>query len=107
MRTTSGISTESVFIFGNLLRKLYRPYDPYRVKEFMGAEPSQVADLLALKGDGIDNIPGAPGIGDKGAKDLIDQFGSVEAALDRTGEVARKMYRESLQNNRERILLSK
>jgi DNA polymerase-1 len=72
----------------------------------MGVEPGQVADLLALKGDAIDNIPGAPGIGDKGAKDLIDQFGSVHAALDRAAEVTRKMYRESLQNNRERVLMS-
>jgi DNA polymerase-1 len=82
-------------------------YDPAKVKEFMGVEPRQVADLLALKGDAIDNIPGAPGIGDKGAKDLIEQFGSVEAALDRASEVTRKMYRESLQNNRERVLMSK
>jgi DNA polymerase I len=82
-------------------------YDPDKVKQFMGVEPGQVADLLALKGDAIDNIPGAPGIGDKGAKDLIDQFGSIEAALGRASEVMRKMYRESLQNNRERILLSK
>ncbi|MDQ1472624.1 MAG: polymerase [Bryobacterales bacterium] len=82
-------------------------YDPAKVKEFMGVEPRQVADLLALKGDAIDNIPGAPGIGDKGAKDLIEQFGSVEAALDRAAEVTRKMYRESLQNNRERIMLSR
>jgi DNA polymerase-1 len=81
-------------------------YDPPRVKEFMGVEPRQVADLLALKGDAVDNIPGAPGIGDKGAIDLIGQFGSVPAALDRAAEVSRKMYRESLQNNRERILLS-
>ena len=81
-------------------------YDPARVKEFMGVEPHQVADLLALKGDAIDNIPGAPGIGDKGAIDLIAQFGSVRAALDRAAEVTRKMYRESLQNNRERILMS-
>jgi len=81
-------------------------YDPAKVKEFMGVEPRQVADLLALKGDAIDNIPGAPGIGDKGAKDLIDQFGSVAAALDRADEVTRKMYRESLQNNRERIMMS-
>ena len=73
----------------------------------MGVTPSQVADLLALKGDSIDNIPGAPGIGDKGAKDLIAQFGSVEAALEHAAEVERKMYRESLQNNREQILLSK
>ncbi len=82
-------------------------YNPAVAEEFMGVKPSQVADLLALKGDAIDNIPGAPGIGDKGARDLILQFGSVEAALDRAGEVQRKMYRESLQNNRERILLSK
>ncbi|HCC57875.1 MAG TPA: DNA polymerase I, partial [Solibacterales bacterium] len=82
-------------------------YDPAAVKTFMGVEPGQVADLLALKGDAVDNIPGAPGIGDKGARDLIEKFGSVEAALDRADEVERKMYRESLQQNRERILMSK
>ena len=82
-------------------------YDPEKVKAFMGVRPDQVADLLALKGDAVDNIPGAPGIGDKGAKDLIDKFGSVEAALDRAAEVERKMYRESLQNNVERIRMSK
>ncbi len=82
-------------------------YDEAKVLEFMGVKPSQVADLLALKGDSIDNIPGAPGIGDKGAKDLIEKFGSVEAALDRAVEVDRKMYRESLQKNRDQILLSK
>jgi DNA polymerase I len=82
-------------------------YDPEKVKAFLGVQPEQVADLLALKGDAIDNIPGAPGIGDKGAKDLIERFGSVEAALERAGEVERKMYRESLQNNVERIQMSK
>jgi DNA polymerase-1 len=82
-------------------------YDPATAEEFMGVKPSQVADLLALKGDSIDNIPGAPGIGDKGARDLILRFGSVENALDRAAEVERKMYRESLQNHREQILLSK
>src|ERR1700733_13886712 len=75
-------------------------YDPAKVKEFMGVEPKQVADLLALKGDAVDNIPGAPGIGEKGETDLIDQFGSVVTALDRADEVTRRMYRESLQNNR-------
>lgn len=82
-------------------------YDEAAAEQFMGVKPSQVADLLALKGDAIDNIPGAPGIGDKGARDLILKFGSAEAALDHAGEVERKMYRESLQNNRDRILLSK
>ncbi len=73
----------------------------------MGVKPSQVADLLALMGDTVDNIPGAPGIGEKGARDLIQRFGSVEAAIEHAGEVERKTYRESLQNNREQILLSK
>jgi DNA polymerase-1 len=82
-------------------------YDPAKVEQFMGVKPSQVADLLALKGDSIDNIPGAPGIGDKGARDIITRFGSVEAALERAAEVERKIYRESLQNNRDKILLSK
>src|SRR5579863_6582981 len=81
-------------------------YDPAKVKEFMGVEPRQVADLLALKGDAVDNIPGAPGIGEKGARDLIAQFGSVPAALDRAAEVTKRMARESLQNNRERIEMS-
>ena len=73
-----------------------------RSRSFWACCRTQVADLLALKGDAIDNIPGAPGIGDKGARDLIERFGSVEAAIERAGEVERKMYRESLQNNVER-----
>ncbi|MCC7496341.1 MAG: DNA polymerase I [Bryobacterales bacterium] len=82
-------------------------YDPAKVEQFLGVPPGQVADLLALKGDAVDNIPGAPGIGDKGARDIITRFGSVEAALDGAAGVERKMYRESLQNNRQQILLSK
>ena len=82
-------------------------YDPLTAEAFMGVKPAQVADLLALKGDSIDNIPGAPGIGDKGARDLIARFGTVENALDHANEVERKMYRESLLNNRDQILLSK
>jgi DNA polymerase I len=82
-------------------------YDEAKVEQFMGVKPSQVADLLALKGDSVDNIPGAPGIGDKGARDLIARFGSVEATLEHAAEVERKMYRESLLNNRPQIELSK
>ena len=82
-------------------------YDPEKVKLFMGVRPDQVTDLLALKGDAIDNIPGAPGIGDKGAKDLIERFGNVEAAIAHAAEVERKAYRESLQNHAEQIRMSK
>jgi DNA polymerase I len=82
-------------------------YDAKKTEEFMGVPPGSVADLLALKGDSIDNIPGAPGIGDKGARDLIARFGSVENAIERAAEVERKMYRESLQNHKDQILMSK
>jgi DNA polymerase-1 len=81
-------------------------YDPAKVKEFMGVDPGQVADLLALKGDPVDNIPGAPGIGEKGATELLAQFGSLAALLERAAEVSKRTHRESLLNNRERILMS-
>lgn len=82
-------------------------FDIAKTTEFMGVPPSQVADLLAIKGDSVDNIPGAPGIGDKGAIELLQRFGSVEAALDRAAEVEKKKQRESLENFRDQILLSK
>ena len=81
--------------------------DPQGVKDVLGVEPARVIDVMALRGDSVDNIPGAPGIGDKGSIELIQQFGSVEAVLDRAEEVKRKTYRESLQQNRETVLLSK
>ncbi|MDQ2834910.1 MAG: DNA polymerase I [Acidobacteriota bacterium] len=81
--------------------------DPAGVEGVLGVPPERVVDVMALRGDSIDNIPGAPGIGDKGSVELIQQFGTVEAALDRADEVKKKTYRESLQNNRDNILLSK
>jgi len=81
--------------------------DPAGVENVLGVPPERVIDVMALRGDAVDNIPGAPGIGDKGSVELIQQFGTVEAALDRADEVKKKTYRESLQNNRENILLSK
>jgi len=62
---------------------------------------------MALRGDTIDNIPGAPGIGDKGSVELIKRFGTVEQALDRAAEVEKKSYRESLEHNRDIVLFSK
>ncbi|HWQ55880.1 MAG TPA: DNA polymerase I [Bryobacteraceae bacterium] len=82
-------------------------YDADKVKAFMGVPPGAVPDLLALKGDAIDNIPGAPGIGEKGARDLIERFGSVENAIARAAEVERRTYRESLTNHADRIRMSK
>ncbi len=81
--------------------------DSAKVTETLGVPPEKVIDVMALRGDTVDNIPGAPGIGDKGSVDLIVEFGSVEAVLDRAAEVKRKSYRESLEQNREAVLLSK
>jgi DNA polymerase I len=81
--------------------------DTKKVEEILGVPPERVVDVMALRGDAIDNIPGAPGIGDKGSVELIKRFGSVEQALDRASEVERKTYRESLLNNREAVMLSK
>ena len=81
--------------------------DAAKVEEILGVTPARVIDVMALRGDSIDNIPGAPGIGDKGSVEIIRRFGTVEQALDRAAEVEKKTYRESLQNNRENILLSK
>jgi DNA polymerase-1 len=81
--------------------------DPAKVEETLGVPPERVVDVMALRGDTVDNIPGAPGIGDKGSVDLIVEFGSVEAVLERAAEVKRKSYRESLEQNRAAVLLSK
>ncbi len=69
--------------------------------------PAQIIDLLGLMGDSVDNIPGAPGIGVKGAIQIVKQFGSIDEALKRADEVKHKTYRESLKNNAEIILQSK
>src|SRR5207253_2033239 len=81
--------------------------DREKVQELFGVTPEQIPDLLALWGDSSDNIPGAPGIGEKGARSLIQAFGSVEALLDRAEEVTNAKHRASLTGNREQILLSK
>jgi DNA polymerase I len=95
--------------------------DEKKVEELMGVPPSKVADVMALMGDSIDNIPGArnpndkpapgerrkAGIGDVGARQLIQQYGSVEETLKHAAEVKRSSYREALQNCAEFVLLSK
>ncbi len=81
--------------------------DAAKVEEIMGVPPEKVADVMALMGDSIDNIPGAKGIGEKGAKELIRRFGSAEAALERAKEVEGKRYREALENSAEAVKMSK
>jgi DNA polymerase-1 len=81
--------------------------DRDKVKELYGVPPEQIPDLLGLMGDTSDNVPGAPGIGPKTALELINRFGSLEACVERAGEVKAAKQRASLQENREQILLSK
>jgi DNA polymerase-1 len=81
--------------------------DRDKVKELFGVPPEQIPDLLGLMGDSSDNVPGAPGIGPKTAQDLIQRFGSLEACLERAGEIKSAKQRASLQDHRDQILLSK
>jgi len=95
--------------------------DEKKVEELMGVPPNKVADVMALMGDSIDNIPGArdpnvkpapgerrkAGIGEVGARQLIQQYGSAEETLKHASEVKRASYREALEKNAEFVKLSK
>ena len=87
--------------------KVYNPkeegtwYDADGVKEKFGVAPEQVVDVLALMGDSIDNIKGVPGIGEKGARDLIAKYGNLEELLAHASEVPNKRQREGLLNHAE------
>ena len=82
-------------------------YDRGKVEEKFGVPPERFVDVLALVGDAVDNIPGVAGIGDKGARDLVREFGPVEAVLENADKVKRAAYREGLKTHREEALLSK
>ncbi len=85
---------------GNI--RVYNPrdegvwYDEAAVAGRFGVRPDQVVDVLALMGDTIDNVKGVPGIGEKGARDLISTYGSLDALLEHAPELAQKKYREAL-----------
>lgn len=87
----------------NIKRKVPVPpiewCDEAWVENKFGVPPKKIIELLGLMGDSIDNIPGAPGIGEKGALKIIKEFGSIEEALKRYEEVKHKTYRESLRDN--------
>lgn len=92
-------------------RKEYVPpvewCDEAWVEKKFGVTADKVVDLLGLMGDSIDNIPGAPGIGSKGAVQIITQFGSIEEALKNWEQVKHKTYRESLRDNADIIRQSR
>ena len=90
-------------------------YDPVKARyinekevlEKFGVIPAKVLDASALIGDSSDNVPGAPGIGPKTAAELINQFDSLDELLLRTAEIKQPKRREVLEQNRDKILLSR
>ncbi len=82
-------------------------YDPEAVEGDFGVPPEQVRDVLALMGDSSDNVPGVPGIGQKGAVNLVKEYGSLEAMLERAAEIKTRGYGKKLAEHREAALLSK
>ena len=82
-------------------------YDSDGVVERYGVSPELVPDLIGLKGDTSDNIPGVPGIGDKTAAQLLQQFGSLEAVLDSVDEISGAKRKENLTNHADDARVSK
>ena len=82
-------------------------YDEEGVVKKFGVPPRQVIDVLALTGDTSDNVKGVPGIGDKGARELLAQFGSLDALLEQAATVSQKRYREALLANADGARLSR
>jgi DNA polymerase-1 len=77
------------------------------VEKKFGIPADKVVDLLGLMGDSVDNIPGAPGVGPKGAVQIIQDYGSIDNALEHAEEIKNKRYRESLRDNAELIRTSR
>src|SRR5262249_24131883 len=80
---------------------------PTETQAKWGVAPAQMIDLLALMGDSSDNVPGVPKVGEKTAVELLQQFGTLDALLARTDEVAKPAVRTSLLQHRELALLSR
>ncbi len=86
--------------------KTFEWFDSDRVKEKMGVLPGKIIDLLALMGDSSDNIPGVPGVGEKTALKLLNQFGDFKKILESADKVAQKKIAKSLKENAELAHLS-
>jgi DNA polymerase-1 len=82
-------------------------YGPDQVRQRYGFEPVQLVDFKALRGDTSDNIPGVPGVGDKTAAKLVQDFGTVEALLERIEELPEGRVKTSLKANADKVRLGK
>jgi len=81
-------------------------YDAKGVAEAFGLPPEKVVDVMAIWGDAIDNIPGVPGIGEKGAKALITEFGSLDAVYENLDKL-KPAQRKKLEENRDKAFMSR
>jgi DNA polymerase-1 len=84
-----------------------RWFDEAAVVEKWGVPPAKLAEVLALMGDSVDNVPGVPSVGPKTAAELVNSFGDVEAVLARLSEVRRPKLREALEAHAEAARLSR
>ena len=82
-------------------------YGPDQVRQRYGFEPPQLIDFKALRGDTSDNIPGVPGVGDKTAAKLVQDFGTIEALLERVEELPEGRLKTSLKANADQVRLGK
>lgn len=119
-RLASELGAETTIISSDKdLMQLVTPsvslYDPMKDKEIgipeviekWGVPPEKMIDLQALMGDSVDNIPGVPGIGQKTAAQLLEEFGDLDTLLERASEIKQNKRRETLIENRDKALMSR
>jgi DNA polymerase-1 len=95
---------EQIKMLDTMKEKTYERED---VKDKMGVYPEQVVDYLALIGDSSDNIPGVPGIGPKGAQNLLEEYGNLDKILDNVAEIKNKRCQTALLEHKDKAMMSK
>ena len=103
------LMNENIFLYAPGTKRSPEPvvYDSSKVEEKWGVPPKKIIDLLGLMGDSSDNVPGVAGVGEKTAVKLINQFGSLEGALENADKVANKRARNGLIEGVENAKMSK
>lgn len=114
MKTTIISSDKDILQLVDSETQVYSPhkdedvvYDEEKVRERFSVSPGQIPDILALMGDNADNIPGAKGIGEKTAVELVREFGSVENLIGKADSLHSEKLRKIIRDNFEQITLSK